>query len=115
AVAEKDGEVVFLRKIIDGGVDRSYGIEVAKLAGLPQSVIRRAKGILSELEKDRFREEQTLMGIQPDLFTSAPNTLVQPTPSPHRALVERLKEADLNNMTPVEALNCLSALKKSLQ
>jgi DNA mismatch repair protein MutS len=112
AVSERDGQIVFLRKIIDKGVDRSYGIEVAKLAGLPPSVIKRANQILSELERDRLREEKNLMGIQPDLFSSA--HALQEESSPHRSIIEKLKKTDPNTMTPIEALNYLEKLKKEL-
>lgn len=108
AVAEKDGNVVFLRKVVDEGVDRSYGIEVAKLAGLPQDVIRRAKQILTELEKDRREEEQSLMGNQASLFDLS-------VPSPHRHIIDRLKETDINKLSPLEALNTLSELQQDLE
>jgi DNA mismatch repair protein MutS len=112
AVSEKDGQIVFLRKIIDRGVDRSYGIEVAKLAGLPTSVIKRANQILASLENDRLQEEKNLMGIQPDLFSvSFP---VQAEPSSHRSIIEKLQNSDPNTMTPIEALNYLEKLKKEL-
>jgi len=118
AVSEKDGEVVFLRKIIDQGVDRSYGIEVAKLAGLPNSVINRAKQILTELEKDRLQEEQILMGNQPSLFESSLSDPLTPRAleeqSPQRKIISELKEKNINDMTPVEALNYLNNLKKKI-
>lgn len=107
AVSEKDGEVVFLRKIIDQGVNRSYGIEVAKLAGLPQSVIERSKQILEELEKDRFQEEKALMGNQGSLFVEAEL-------SPHRKIVDQLKDIEPNDMSPMEALQYLSNLREKL-
>ncbi|MGE3278208.1 MAG: DNA mismatch repair protein MutS [Candidatus Altimarinota bacterium] len=111
AVSEKDGQIIFLRKIIDKGVDRSYGIEVAKLAGLPNSVIKRANQILAELERDRLQEEKNLMGHQPDLFSSAS---LHNEPSPHRALLDQLQKIDPNSMTPIEALNYLEKLKKEI-
>lgn len=106
AVAEKNGEVIFLRKIVDRGVDRSYGIEVAKLAGLPKQVIERSKHILKELEKDRIYEERTLMGSQTTLFSSEQE--------PHRALLSRLQALDTNSLTPLEALQYLHQLKQDL-
>ncbi|MDF2379002.1 MAG: DNA mismatch repair protein MutS [Candidatus Gracilibacteria bacterium] len=109
AVAEKDGDLVFLRKVVNGGVDRSYGIEVAKLAGLPSSIIRRSKKILSELEKDRLQEEKTIMGNQPDLF-SVPAQSVDP--SPHRKIIDKIKQVNINDMTPLDALNWLAKIKK---
>lgn len=116
AVSEKDGQVVFLRKIIDKGVDRSYGIEVAKLAGLPSSVIKRANQILSELEKDRLQEEKNLMSHQPNLFEGKDDhpRLQFDVPAPHRKIIEQLEKADPNTMTPIEALNYLEQLKKEI-
>jgi DNA mismatch repair protein MutS len=112
AVAEKDGEVIFLRKVVDGGIDRSYGIEVAKLAGLPIEVIDRSKKILQELERDRSREEQVLMGVQPTLFASS--TVIDAEPSPHRKIMEDLKSMDADQMTPLQALEYLHQLKMKL-
>lgn len=111
AVSEKDGDIIFLRKIVDGGVDRSYGIEVAKLAGLPVSIIKRSKHILDELEKDRLQEEQHLMGQQPDLFSGP---VVSQEPSSHRKIVDQIQEADVNEMTPLQAINLLSEIKNHL-
>lgn len=112
AVAEKDGEVIFLRKIVDQGVDRSYGIEVAKLAGLPEEVINRSKQILQELEKDRLQEERTLMGIQPSLFTTKP--IVKTEASPQRKIVDAFRDVNTEDITPFEALEFLHKMKKEL-
>lgn len=101
AVAERDGEVIFLRKIIDRGVDRSYGIEVAKLAGLPDSIVSRAKKILEELERDRLKEEQTIMSFQIEQ-------------SPHRKIIDALKKINPHETTPLQALQFLSEIKKDL-
>ena len=111
AVSEKNGTIVFLRKVISGCVDRSYGIEVAKLAGLPNSVITRAKDILSELERDRFQEEQNLMGVQPDLFTAS---IVDQFPAQHRKIIDDLKNLDFNAMTPMQALQYLQQLQQDI-
>jgi len=113
AVKEWANEIIFLRKIVEGGSSRSYGIQVARLAGLPQKVIDRAKEILSNLEKgeldawgipkiaktkrlDKERESP----LQPSLFGQ---------PDPIRL---ELKKIDPNRLTPLEALNILSELKK---
>jgi DNA mismatch repair protein MutS len=100
AVAEEGDKVVFLRKIVPGGADRSYGIHVAQLAGLPRVVIQRAEEILQELEKGAprspsraIREEKAR---QLSLFAMGPHPVL-----------ERLKKLDLMAMTPLEALNKL--------
>lgn len=97
AVQEVDSGIVFLRKIIKGGTDKSYGIHVAKLAGLPQKAIKRAEEMLEELE--------TKPDDQMSLFIS--------TPQEHPVLTE-LKKVDLMNMTPLMAHHLLCELKEKV-
>jgi len=106
AVQEQDGEVVFLRKIVAGGADRSYGIHVAKLAGLPDRVIDRAQTVLAQLE-------------QPEAALTAPHREElhqpsQPLPQPH-PIIEEVKQIDLFSMTPLDALNRLAELQRLVQ
>ncbi len=115
AIHEEGDRIVFLRKVVEGGTDDSYGIHVAKLAGLPQEVIQRAGQILAVLEehdisvdnkpnpklkrrpaRERFRDDS----LQLSLFTPQPNPVV-----------EELKTLDLNNITPLQAMNKLYELK----
>ncbi len=97
AVSEADGQVVFLHKIVPGGADRSYGIHVAQLAGLPNSIIQRATQILHQLENSSGKAVQ----IEPD----APQQMALfPETNP---LLEELQELDLNTLSPIEALNRL--------
>lgn len=114
AVKEEGKDVTFLRKIVPGEADRSYGIEVAKLAGVPQPVLRRAKRIADKLEREDFenksrshRKDDNIEG-QMSFF----DTMVADAPRDDRALklVNELKGIDVNNMTPMEALNRLSEL-----
>lgn len=102
-VLEREGEVVFLRKIVAGGADRSYGIHVAKLAGLPPSVIARAQEVLAQLE----RPESTV--TEPALEQARPES--PPLPRPH-PIVEEVRQIDLFSMTPLDALNRLAELKR---
>ena len=97
AVSESDGDVVFLHKIIPGGADRSYGIHVAQIAGLPRPVIQRANEILQQLEKS---SGTTLQQTQ---ITKQQLTLF-PENNP---LLEAFKDLDINSLTPIEALNLL--------
>jgi DNA mismatch repair protein MutS len=117
AVSEKEGSIVFLRKVIDEGVDRSYGIEVARLAGLPDSVIRRADHILEELEKDRAQEEQHLMGAQATLFKPASSANSNPSDEHrvHRAITDKLSEMNPNEMTPMQALSFIIEMKDEVE
>lgn len=111
-VREEKDRIVWLRKIVPGGTDRSYGIEVARLAGIPQSTIERAKEILKELEADgrgkqfparnirvRAREET----LQLTLFSAEKHPVI-----------EELEKIDISTMSPIEALNKLYELQKKL-
>ncbi len=97
AVTEADGTVVFLHKIIPGGADRSYGIHVAQLAGLPRPVIQRATEIMAELEKSSGQAVR----INPQ---AAQQAALFPETSP---LLDELKALDVNSLSPIEALNKL--------
>jgi DNA mismatch repair protein MutS len=101
-VREHKGEVVFLRRIAPGAASRSYGIDVARLAGLPRSVIARARQILEKLEAGRG---MTTASNQLSLLAAAP------TPSTHDALRDRLRAIDPDHMKPIEALTLLAELK----
>ncbi len=106
-VADWNGEVVFLHEVISGAADRSYGIQVAKLAGLPTSVVERAKNILGELEAgDRRAPVERLIADLP-LFSARP----APAP-PADALREKLRSLDPDDMSPREALQTLYELRK---
>jgi DNA mismatch repair protein MutS len=104
AVIEEAGKVIFLHKIVPGGVDRSYGIHVAQLAGLPRPVIRRAREVLDELETDhmpnpaRKKAEDLAMQI--------------PLLGQKSAVQVELEDLDIDSMTPLEALTKLYELKK---
>ena len=97
AVSERDGKVVFLHKIVPGGADRSYGIHVAQLAGLPSPVVQRASEIMAELEKTSGRAVK----IDPH---AAQQAMLFPESSP---LLDELKSVDINSLSPIEALNKL--------
>jgi DNA mismatch repair protein MutS len=102
AVSEADNKVVFLHKIIAGGADRSYGIHVAQLAGLPAPVIQRANEIMAELEKTSGRAVK----INPH---AAQQIALFPETSP---LLDELKDLDVNALSPIEALNRLFEWQK---
>jgi DNA mismatch repair protein MutS len=108
AVAEEGGEVIFLYKIVPGGVDKSYGIHVAKLAGLPKSVVHRAQEVLEELESDSRRTKGVVKGRQrkkepaPQLSLFGQNS----------AVLAELEKLDINSLTPLEALTRLYELQK---
>jgi DNA mismatch repair protein MutS len=103
AVSEDRGEVVFLHRIVPGGVDRSYGIHVAKLAGLPKAVIRRANEVLLELEARKKSPMPPAKSPAPQL------ALFAPTVSP---AVEALRQLDIDALSPRQALEKLYELKE---
>jgi len=107
-VKEAGEEIVFLRKVLPGSVDRSYGIQVARLAGLPKKVTERARRVLHSLEKENPPGK-----VAPGGKVFAQSTLFQAEALPHPVL-EEIEQLDLMNMTPVEALNALHALQKKL-
>ena len=111
-------DIIFLRKIVSGRSDRSYGIQVARLAGLPAGVVSRAQEILSGLERDELSRggRPTLSGVAGDpqtrqlgLFVTPPEAATSPR---QRELAERLKSIDINETTPRQALDLLAELKK---
>ncbi len=108
-VKEKGQDVLFLRKIILGKADRSYGIQVAKLAGIPSPILQRAKNILGQLEQDHASPNVSITDNQRTL----PFPTEELTPHPH-VILEEVKQIDLFSMTPLEALNRLADFKARL-
>ncbi|MGB9198282.1 MAG: DNA mismatch repair protein MutS, partial [Terriglobales bacterium] len=112
SVKEAGGSVVFLRKVEPGAADRSYGIEVAKLAGLPNEVVVRAREVLAEHESSEHRlTERITPGASDVPERPAQLTIFTPLSQP---VLEKLREVDLNRLTPLEALNLLAELKKEI-
>ncbi len=112
SVKETGSGIVFLRKVEPGAADRSYGIEVAKLAGLPDEVVRRAREVLAEHENAEAQLSAHLASGDSPAPRTAQLTIFTPLSQP---VLEKLREIDLNNLTPLEALNLLSELKKQVQ
>jgi DNA mismatch repair protein MutS len=111
SVKETVGGIVFLKKVEPGGADRSYGIEVAKLAGLPHEVIERAREVLAEHESAEQRVTEQLASDELRPRPAAQLTIFTPLSQP---VLEKLREVDLNRLTPLEALNLLAELKKQV-
>jgi DNA mismatch repair protein MutS len=106
AVLERGEDVVFLRKIVAGKADRSYGIHVAKLAGLPAGVIDRAQSVLSQLEQPESAHSALIQEQLP------PTSMSLPLPHP---IIEEVKQIDLFSMTPLDALNRLAELQRMVR
>ncbi|MBQ7810301.1 MAG: DNA mismatch repair protein MutS, partial [Clostridia bacterium] len=97
-------------KIVKGGADESYGIEVAKLAGIPESIIRRAKEILKELTLAEPAEVKAISSKAKEV-ESDQLTLLNPA---NDVITEKLNNVDINTLTPIEAINLIYELKKLL-
>ena len=123
AVREWEDQVVFLRKIVEGGTDQSYGIHVAQLAGLPAQVIERARAILATLEENSSNADDIAEATR-----TSPAAHKLPSESEHSKptqlslfgskaddLVDELNAVDISNMTPLQALNKLQELKKKAE
>ena len=106
AVEENGEDIVFLRKIIPGGTDRSYGIQVAKLAGLPRQVVKRAQQILHDLECETQSSYEEIAASEPEEHYHNQMLIT---------ISEELLELDISNTTPLEALNFLNKLQKTLR
>jgi DNA mismatch repair protein MutS len=113
AVKKRGDDITFLRRIVRGGADQSFGIEVAKLAGIPGSVIKRAKVILKELESNKieieFKSDEAL--IEEDETDIQYNFKTNSTDD----ILELIKTVDVNTLTPIEALQTLYDLKKKVE
>ena len=122
AVKEKGDDIVFLRKIVPGGADRSYGIQVAKLAGVPDSVITRAKEICEELEETELANltENLQLGKDSRKKTKKPDDVDMAQISLFDTvkdddIIEELKEMNLGNLTPIDALNKLYEIQNKIK
>lgn len=123
-VNEKDGKVMFLRNIVKGGADKSYGIEVAKLAGLPKEILKESKKILKRLEQKKELIEKTVNIHQLSLFGENLGFDDDEDEKKKEAdekmevmsdIIDEIEEKDINNITPMEALKFLSELKAKLE
>ena len=106
AVKARGEDIIFLRKILPGGADRSYGIEVAKLAGLPESVVRRARTVLEELEGGA--------ACCPPPPAERTEGQVSLTAIGEEEVLTRLRRSQPDTLTPIEALGLLYELKEKL-
>ena len=111
AAKKRGSDVIFLRKIVRGGADQSYGVEVAKLAGVPDRVVRRAREILEELESGAGRDAP---GAMQTARPSAPTDQVSLGDLGGETALKKLRMTDVNILTPIEALNLLAELKQDL-
>ncbi len=112
SVKEWEGEVIFLHEVQKGAADRSYGVQVARLAGLPPTVIERAKLVLEKLEQgDRDGGKQSTLIDDLPLFRAAPAAAPRPAPQMTSVVEDRLKAIHPDELTPIEALKLIYDLK----
>lgn len=107
AVKKRGDDITFLRRIVPGGADDSYGIEVAKLAGIPNTIINRAKEILADLESGKAETIIEKVNVNEDTQLSLMGVASSP-------VIDKLKSVDLNTLTPIEAMNLLYELKNMI-
>ncbi|EHJ46871.1 DNA mismatch repair protein MutS [Solidesulfovibrio carbinoliphilus subsp. oakridgensis] len=114
AVKEWKGDIIFLRRLLPGPADRSYGVEVARLAGVPRNVVKRARELLETLERSRDPGKEAGRGgrergqpVLPGLMAPAPAETDAPVADPGRPLLDELSRLELDRMTPLEALTLL--------
>jgi DNA mismatch repair protein MutS len=103
AVREWNDDIIFLHKVLPGATDRSYGVQVARLAGLPAGVIARAKALLATLEAEGQREADRRDAVQLGLFAPAPDPIIA-----------EIRDVDLAHLTPIEALNLLAKWQRQV-
>ena len=109
AAKKRGSDVIFLRKIVRGGADQSYGIEVAKLAGVPDRVVKRAREILAELEQGQGGMQNAECRMQ-----NEPQAQVSLMDLGGQTVLKKLRMTDVNILSPIEALNLLAELKQDL-
>lgn len=108
AVREWQGQVIFLHRVVPGPADRSYGIHVARLAGVPAPVCRRAEQVLRQLERQELKVLDAARPVQGPRQMSL-------FPPPEDVVADRLRRINLDGLTPLEALNVLASLKKEVE
>jgi DNA mismatch repair protein MutS len=111
SAVEKDGNLIFLYKVQRGGTDKSYGVNVARMAGIPPTVIRRARQVLKDLEERALASKEQQLELGNGAFVSEPDA----SNSEELKALDELRSVDLNNLTPLQALSFLYQLRQKLQ
>jgi DNA mismatch repair protein MutS len=121
AVKEWKGDIIFLRRLLPGPADRSYGVEVAKLAGVPRQVVKRARDILELLERTRDPGREARIAkelgqpVLPGLLSDTARSGDAAAPMPLHPILDELSRLELDRMTPFEALTLLCDWKSRLR
>ena len=112
AVKEWNDEIIFLRKLVEGGTNRSYGIQVARLAGIPDRVIKRAKKILYNIENGEHSLKSPAFMVEDADVLKKGEVQLSLFSRSDQFVIEKLQKLDISKMTPLDALNCLDELKE---
>ncbi len=110
AVKEWNDEIIFLRKLVEGGTNRSYGIQVARLAGIPDKVIKRAKKVLYNIENDEFGLKDLQVLAEDANVSKKEQVQLNLFRKPERVVIEKIQKIDISKMTPLDAINYLNEL-----
>jgi DNA mismatch repair protein MutS len=114
AVRESGDRVIFLRKLVEGAINKSYGIQVAGLAGIPEKVVSRAKKILEDIEGKKGTSVRQLQIAETPASLKRKSAQIDLFKEPTDEIISELKKLDISGMTPLDALNCLSRLKSRI-
>ena len=114
-VKEWNDEIIFVRKLAEGGTNRSYGIQVARLAGIPLAVIGRAKKILYNIEQGEYDSIRSSGSIRKEAGVARGPVQLDLFQKPENPILEKLNRVDISKMTPLEALNFLNELQEELK
>lgn len=115
AVKEWNDEIIFLRKLVAGGTNRSYGIEVARLAGIPDAVVAQAKRILFKIENSTQKMPSPSSIAKEGEGAQQNQVQLGLFPQPEQWVIEKISQIDISKMTPLDALNCLNELKEKVR
>jgi DNA mismatch repair protein MutS len=110
SVKEWNDEIIFLRKMVEGGTNRSYGIQVARLAGIPENVLKRAKKILSQIEHGDHGIHHISPNPDGEAYANRGHVQLDMFRNQENKFIKKLQEIDISKMTPLDALNLLSEL-----
>lgn len=112
AVKEWNDEIIFLRKLVEGSTNRSYGIQVARLAGIPETIIQQAKKILSRVEHDNRNIPRSKKSIRKNAEPSKRQVQLSLFQNPEEIIIQSLQKLNISTMTPIDAINYLCKLKE---
>jgi DNA mismatch repair protein MutS len=115
AVKEQGDQIIWLRKLVPGGTDRSYGIQVARMAGIPMEVVERAREVLKGLERGSAGATRDIIGDEASVGARRQKVQLTLFEAEKHPVIEELENLDVTSMTPVEALMKLDALKRILK